>query len=269
MRPAHPTTRCGIIFDLDGTLADTLDDLTRAVNHAVRDARSNSGPDVPAQTSTRGPGVSAREALSGPGVPARTSTSGPGGSARQTAPLTPDEIKLMIGEGLATLIARASGSKDEERIASMVAAFRAFYGDHLLDATKLYAGIADVVAALANRGVAMAVLSNKPHDFTQRIVRGLLPDAPFVSVRGMSEGVPRKPDPAAALEIYAQMRLVPDHVCFVGDSAIDVETAHRGGMTSVGVTWGFRDRAELESAGAKFVIRDPTEILNIVDGLLR
>jgi phosphoglycolate phosphatase len=209
----------GVIFDLDGTLTDTLDDLARAVNHAVRDTRDT--------------------------------------------PWTREQIRPLIGEGLTTLIARASCVDDETRVARMVDSFRAYYSDHLLDATRLYSGVAELLDALAAKPVPLAVLSNKPDDFTRRIVEALLGRVPFVCVRGMTESTPRKPDPTSALGICRRMELPPERVLFVGDSAIDVETGRRAGMRCVAVTWGFRERAELTAARPDFVIDHPAQLLTL------
>ncbi len=211
--------RAGVIFDLDGTLVDTLADLTRAVNHAVCDG------------------------------------------ARP--PWTRDQIRPMLGEGLFALIARASGEESEDRVAGMVDRFRSYYSDHLLDETRLYPGVATLLHELAARHVSLAVLSNKPDDFTRRIVEALLGGLPFVCVRGMIESAPRKPHPTSSLLIRERMGLPAEQILFVGDSAIDVETARLSGMRSVAVTWGYREREELIAARPDAVIDHPAQLFTL------
>ena len=82
-------------------------------------------------------------------------------------------------------------------------------------------------------------------------------------MRGEQAGVPRKPDPTAALALAAAMALPPDRIGLVGDTAIDVGTARAAGMTAIAVTWGFRDRAELIAAGAVHVIDHPGALLTV------
>jgi len=207
----------GIIFDLDGTLVDTLADLTQAVNHAVEESCA--------------------------------------------APWTQDQIRPMLGEGLSALIALASGMEPGDRLERMIELFRGYYPDHLLDETRLYPGVSTLLKQLAARRVRLAVLSNKPDDFTRRIVESLLGGVPFVCVRGMTESAPPKPDPTSALVICEAMALPVDRDVFVGDSVIDLETARRCGMRSVAATWGYCEREALIAARPDAVIDHPAQLL--------
>jgi len=109
-----------------------------------------------------------------------------------------------------------------------------------------------------------AVLSNKPHAATVELVRALFPRHPFTAVLGTRDDRTKKPDPSGALEIASAMGLPPGEILFVGDTPVDVETARRAGMISVGALWGMRTREELEAAGAQHLIARPHELLELL-----
>ncbi len=98
------------------------------------------------------------------------------------------------------------------------------------------------------------------NDFTCLCVEKLLPRWEFRTVLGQREHVPRKPDPAAALEIAEMLRLAPSDILFVGDSSIDMRTAVNAGMGAAGVLWGFRGREELLDNGAGYIVSHPSEL---------
>jgi phosphoglycolate phosphatase len=117
---------------------------------------------------------------------------------------------------------------------------------------------------LAEQSVRLAVLSNKPHEATVRCVEEMLGGFPFEAVLGQREGIPRKPDPAGALEVAREMQLAPEQIAFLGDTAIDMETAVRARMFPVGVSWGFRPRGELTNQGAEVVIEHPLQFMDLL-----
>ncbi|ATB29137.1 HAD family hydrolase [Melittangium boletus] len=206
-----------VIFDLDGTLLDSLHDIGAALNHAL---------------STHG------------------------------LPLHPlPAYRHFVGEGVQVLVSRALPPGREEMHASVLATYRAFYAEHMFDHTRPFPGIPEVLARLEAEGVKLAVLSNKPDAATRKLVAALLPQVPFVAVYGERAGVPRKPDPTAALAVAAELGVAPGECAFIGDTAVDVETARASGMYAVGVTWGFRDVDELESHGAQVIARTSEELL--------
>lgn len=208
-----------VIFDLDGTLLDTLDDITDTAN-----------------------GVLARH-----GFPAHEK----------------DAFRYFIGDGVDELFRRAlpSGSRGEELVSRCVSGFRETYEETWNNKTKPYPQIAELLDELENRGLKIAVLSNKPHDFTRTCVDELLSGWHFFAVLGARDGYPLKPDPAPAVEIVNRAGTVPARVVYVGDSAVDMETATRAGMFPVGALWGFRTREELEANGARVVIENPLDLL--------
>lgn len=209
----------GVVFDLDGTLVDSLRDIADAVDHVLDHL----------------------------GLPRWSHA----------------EYERMVGEGARILIRRALGDRVDLEDRAL-AAFHARYLANAAVHTRPYDGVEALLADLAARGVPMAVLSNKPHDATTALVRELFAEGTFARVRGALEPHPNKPDPSAALELARAMELAPEAILFVGDTAIDVETAARAGMTSVGALWGMRPREELERAGARHLIASPRELLALL-----
>jgi len=170
-----------------------------------------------------------------------------------------DAYRLFVGEGVGRLVEQALPTDVEA--APVVARFREVYGARLTAESHLYPGVAELLDALAARGLPCAVCSNKPHTMTERVVAELLGRWGFACVVGDRAGRPRKPDPAPALEVAAALGVAPAEVAFVGDTRTDMQTAVAAGMQAVGVSWGFRDRAELEAHGAAVVVDAPAELV--------
>jgi phosphoglycolate phosphatase len=213
------------LFDLDGTLLDSLHDIGAAMNHA----------------------------LAHHGLPVH--------------PLA--DYRRFVGEGVRVLVSRAVPSHREDAHEAVLATYRAFYAEHMLDHTRPYPGMREVLARLAGEGVKLAVLSNKPDAATRRLVEALLPDVRFGAVYGEREGVPRKPDPTAALGVAAELGVGPGDCAFIGDTAVDMSTARAAGMYGVGVTWGFRDVEELQAHGAQALAHSADELLQALFGAPR
>lgn len=207
-----------VIFDLDGTLLDSLADIGGAMNDALQ---SRGWPTHPLGAYLR-----------------------------------------FVGEGVEMLARRAAPKGTD--VGPLVDEYRARYGERMERETKPYIGVAELLDALKERGVPMAVLSNKRDDFTVELVKRQLGRWPFVAVRGERKDVLRKPDPAAALELGKALGFPPEEIAFVGDTAIDVKTAVAAGMLPVAVLWGFRTREELVKAGAKHVLSTPGELLTLL-----
>jgi phosphoglycolate phosphatase len=211
-----------VVFDLDGTLLDTLEDI------------GNSGNRV----------------LAGRNLP--------------THPL--GRYRELIGEGVVSLVQRMlpEANRDEATVNACVEAYRGEYARNWNDKTKPYAGVPEMLDRLVELGLKMAVLSNKPDLFTQRCVRELLPRWEFGVVLGATEAFPRKPHPASAQETARRLGAQCEACLYVGDSGVDMQTAQAAGMSAVGVLWGFRDREELEGAGARWLIKEPGELPGLV-----
>ncbi len=157
-------------------------------------------------------------------------------------------VRGFIGDGARMLVTRALGPGALVHIESMLRCFAEDYAVSWQLGTRPYEGITDLLADLRQRGVPLAVLSNKPHTFVAEIVAKLFPEHTFAAVLGNREGLPHKPDPAGALEIAATLGIVPQNCILIGDSTMDLETARRAGMASIAVTWGYHDRERLLGA---------------------
>lgn len=213
-----------VIFDLDGTLLDTLTDLATSGNEVL---------------------------------------------ARRGLPTHPtDDYRRFIGNGMANLvqmifpedIAPADGPETER----ILVEYRAAYDRHWQDTTDLFPGIADLLDSLSDRNIPIGVLSNKSHDFTHKCVNAFLGRWKWAAVFGARDHVPRKPDPAGALEAAQRMGADPGDCFFVGDSDVDMFTAVNAAMNPIGVSWGFRSVEELVASGAAAVIDLPLDLLTVM-----
>ena len=211
----------GVIFDFDGTLADTLPDIADAVNAGLATY------DLP--------------------------------------PASLDAVRGWIGDGLPELCRRAAHHRSGIPFDELAARVSAHYREHRLDKATLYEGIRDLLDTLADRSMPMAIVSNKPHRHMGPMTDSLMGQWSFVAVEGCREEDQRKPDPRLTLEVVSQMGLEPAQVWFVGDSAADIEAARNAKTIAVGVTWGYRDRDVLQTAGAAHLIDHPRQLIDLLD----
>lgn len=211
-----------VIFDLDGTLLNTIADLAQSTNHA----------------------------LTLLGFPTHEENA----------------YNFMVGNGINKLFERAlpEGNKSEENVLRMRKEFITFYDQHNTDKSRPYSGIPELLQSLNRQGIMIAVASNKYHEATLKLVNHYFPDIPFVAVYGQREGILPKPDPTIVLDILLKTNVNKEHVLYVGDSGVDMQTAIHAGVASCGVTWGFRPRAELESFKPDYVVYKPEEIIAIL-----
>lgn len=212
-----------VIFDLDGTLLDTISDLAAAANYVCRE---NDWPEY-----------------------------------------TVAEVESMVGNGIPKLVERFSpeNTRSPLMLANTLHQFNRYYGAHNMESTHPYPGIPELLRELHDRGLQMAVCSNKADEFSRVIVEHYYPGV-FDLVRGNLNGMPVKPDPAAAREILRKLDAVPASSVMVGDSSVDIQTGHNAGIRSCGVTWGFRSRESLAEAGADALADTPEELEKILMG---
>jgi len=211
-----------VIFDLDGTLLDTLEDLADSVNRTLA---ANGFPTHPV-----------------------------------------DAYRYFVGDGSKMLITRAL-PPEHNHPETVTKCFEAFLNDYRQNwkvKTRPFEGIPEMLHQLTELGVKMAVLSNKPHEFTRQCVAELLTTWSFGPILGQRETVPIKPDPAGALEITRQLDRPSSDFLYLGDSAVDMQTATAAGMFPVGACWGFRTASELQQSGAKVLIEKPTELIGLM-----
>jgi phosphoglycolate phosphatase len=211
----------GVIFDLDGTLLHTIEDIAAAAN-----------------------AMFIRNGLPTHGV---------------------DYYLKWIGSGAVRFIEQALGRPVEsEELMRYVADFKETYSQNLNKRTTIYDGIPEVLDHMVERGIRMAVLSNKPHLMTVQVTGHYLSAWPFKPVFGQRDEVPRKPDPAAAYEIAGIMELEPRELLFVGDSENDIQTAVAAGMIPVGVNWGYGQPDISRVRSRAWQIDKPVELLDII-----
>ncbi len=208
--------RRACLFDLDGTLLDSLDDLANACNHAL---------------TTLG---------------------------RPTQPR--NAFHHLVGQGLPYLIQHALGPGHEHLTPQATQLHLAHYAQHMGEHTRPYPGIHELLKTLSDASIAMAVVTNKPHDHAQPCVDLHFPDRPFAAVRGHKPNTAPKPDPQAVHDVLDELGIAASDAVFVGDTNVDIQTGQNAGLFTVGVAWGFRPD-ELQAAGADAIIDSPAELL--------
>ena len=207
-----------VIFDLDGTLLDTIADLAMATNHALQQL----------------------------GYPTR--------------PV--DEIRTFVGNGINKLLERSlpDSEKSEANTLRLRAHFLPYYDAHNADLSTPYPGIPSLLQALQQKGLMIAVASNKYQTATVKLIHHYFHDISFVEILGQREGVPVKPDPSIVSDIIQKAEVSKEEVLYVGDSNVDMQTAHNAGVDAIGVAWGFRPRTELEALQPLAVIDKAEEL---------
>ena len=209
-----------VLFDIDGTLLDTLEDLCDSTNHALAQM----------------------------GYPLRGI----------------EEIRRFIGNGAEKQIRRAvPEGTSEGKIMETLAAFRAYYQDHCQIKTKVYDGLLDVLSELKEKGVKMAVVSNKPDAAVKKLSREYFGDRLDYAI-GPSDGVRCKPYPDMAEEALKALGVEKKDAVFVGDSEVDVQTGLNAGLDVIAVSWGFRSREVVIEAGAKMIADDASELEKLI-----
>lgn len=210
------------IFDLDGTLLDTVADLANATNQAL---------------------------------------------AKCGYPTHPTEAYYhFVGNGINKLFARAlpEEARNEENVLRIRTHFIPYYNEHNADDSRPYPGIVELLHKLQFHGVQVAVSSNKYQQATAKLVAHFFPDIRFAAVYGQREGVAIKPDPTIVNDILSVTGVSRADTIYIGDSGVDMLTAHNAEVESIGVTWGFRDEEELSSNGANHIVHHAEEILKLV-----
>ncbi|MCF8033628.1 MAG: HAD family hydrolase [Desulfarculaceae bacterium] len=172
------------------------------------------------------------------------------------------DYRYFVGRGVEQLAGRAlpESWRQPERVTEMARRMRQVYADNWAVHTRPYEGIPEMLASAAGRGLRLGVLSNKVDKFTRLMVPHFFPETAFAAVAGAKQGVPAKPHPQAALDMAEGMGLEPGDCLFLGDTAVDMQTARGAGMLAVGALWGFRGEEELRQAGANALLAHPSEL---------
>lgn len=210
-----------VVFDLDGTLLNTIADLANSTNYALK---QNGFPthDV-------------------------------------------EEYYYFVGNGINKLFERAlpEACRTDADVLRIRQSFLPHYDAHNMDDSSPYPGIPALLETLQQRGILLAVASNKYQAAAERLVAHFFPTCSFVQVLGQREGVPTKPDPTIVHDILRVAGVASEETLYVGDSGVDMATALNSGAVACGVTWGFRPRQELEHFHPAYIVDDPQEILPI------
>ena len=180
--------------------------------------------------------------------------------------IEPNRYKLLVGNGRDLLIHRMlqeSGDDTEENYNNVGKAYDDAYEADPLYKTAPYDGVLDLLDTLKENGFTLAVLSNKPDNVTQDVVRLFFGER-FDVIAGQKKGVAPKPDPAGVYAILSELNMTAEESYFIGDTYVDISTGKNAGIESIGVLWGFRDRDELEGAGADHIVARAEEILDII-----
>ena len=211
------------IFDLDGTLTNTLESMTYSVNLTLEEM-----------------GLSK---------------------------ITKDQCRLFVGNGARVLIEKslkAAGDTDASRIEEGMEIYGRIFDRNCTYHVTPYEGIPEMLKALKDRGIHLAVLSNKPDRQTVKVVKEIFGDNIFDYAQGQKDGIRRKPAPDGVWYLMEQMQVSKEECLYIGDSEVDAATGKNAGLKTIGVLWGFRDRKTLETAGADHLIERPEELLQFV-----
>ena len=211
------------IFDLDGTLTNTLESMTYSVNLTLEEM-----------------GLSK---------------------------ITKDQCRLFVGNGARVLMEKslkAAGDTDASRIEEGMEIYGRIFDQNCTYHVTPYEGIPEMLKALKDKGIQLAVLSNKPDRQTVKVVKAIFGEELFDYAQGQKEGIRRKPEPDGVWYLMEQMHVSKEECLYIGDSEVDVATGRNAGLKTIGVLWGFRDRKTLETAGADDLIDRPDELLQFV-----
>lgn len=211
------------IFDLDGTLTNTLESMTYSVNLTLEEM-----------------GLSK---------------------------ITKDQCGLFVGNGARVLMEKslkAAGDTDASRIEEGMEIYGRIFDQNCTYHVTPYEGIPEMLKALKDKGIHLAVLSNKPDRQTVKVVKAIFGEELFDYAQGQKEGIRRKPEPDGVWYLMEQMHVSKEECLYIGDSEVDAATGRNAGLKTIGVLWGFRDRKTLETAGADDLIDRPDELLQFV-----
>lgn len=208
------------VFDMDGTILNTLEDLADSTNYALK---AN-------------------------GFPERTI----------------DEVRRFVGNGIRLLIERAVPTDTDKELTDKVFdTFKEYYKTHCAVKTRPYDGIKDVLSELRKAGCLTAVVSNKADFAVQDLCKDYF-DNLFDFAIGEREGIKKKPAPDSVFEVLSKLNVEKDNAVYIGDSDVDFATSVNAGMDVIMVGWGFRDAEFLREKGVKRIIKQPSEILDII-----
>ena len=234
-----------VIFDMDGTVLNTLDDLTDALNYALAQT-GHAHAYAPADVRN----------IFGSGVVDAI----PRALAIDQDLASYDELEAIGQPG-----DKVTPQIDPQEITPIQDIYKPYYAAHCAVKTGEYDGISTMIRRLREKDVKVAVVSNKPNPAVQDLAADYFPDL-FDSVLGEQPQIRRKPAPDMVQKVLHDLGLAPEDAVYVGDSEIDIQTAQNAGLDCISVTWGFRPTEFLKSHGASILVDTPDEIVSVVIG---
>ena len=214
-----------VIFDLDGTLLNTIADLATAANYAL-----------------------SKQGLHGHSVGEYTKMVGHG-------------VRNMLAAALEKTLGKEPCAVQVDKA---LEDFTPYYVEHIDVHTEPYPGMVELLNKLACKGIGVAVASNKFQEGTERLIGEFFPQVDFVAVFGNRPGLPLKPCADVVNMILKKAGVERGECLYVGDSATDVKTARNAGVVCAGVTWGFRPESDLMEAGADYIVKSATELAALI-----
>lgn len=182
-------------------------------------------------------------------------------------PFSEEQYKYFVGDGAANLIRRAlaaGGDTDGVHFEEAFAEYKEIFRENCMYQVVPYDGIRELLAALKERKIKIAVLSNKPHAETVSVIETLFGKGYFDIIQGQKENVAIKPSPEGVFQILEQLGLKAEDILYLGDTSTDMKTGKSAGAFTVGALWGFRERRELEENHADAIIGHPLELLEFI-----
>jgi len=178
---------------------------------------------------------------------------------------TEDNYKAFVGNGAKLLVERAfNGQLNPEQLEEQYAAFKIKYNEIKMENAYVYAGMFDVVKVIKDKGIKLAVCTNKPDKAAKGMVEELFGKDAFDIVLGATDNLPKKPDTAMADKILSELAISADECIWIGDSSVDIESAKNLGCKSIAVTWGFRSVESLLVCRPDYIVNSPKEIFDIL-----
>ncbi|WP_299058873.1 HAD family hydrolase [uncultured Polaribacter sp.] len=210
-----------VIFDLDGTLVNSINDIADAMNVVLK--------------------------------------------KRNYPTYNYATYKTFVGSGVRSLVVKAlpEANPTKEEVAACLLDMMQVYSECCTQKTKPYDGVLDLLSALKEKNIKIAVLSNKEDTLTKKISSFLLPEY-IKPVLGLKQEEDKKPNPKVALQICESLQVKPEETIFVGDTDVDILVAKNANMLAVGVSWGFRDKEELVNAGSDYILNHPLDLMKIM-----
>ncbi|MBQ4517790.1 MAG: HAD family hydrolase [Clostridia bacterium] len=217
----------GVIFDLDGTILNTIDDLSDSMNYMLRHFGFPEHSDLFYHMQAVG-----------------------SGAKNYVKNCLPEDVR-----------------ENEDQLEACLAFYKTYYNEHSSIKTKPYDGVAEMMQYLKDANIQIAILSNKPDEPVKELAKCWFSEFSIPCVYGERVGIPRKPDPEGPLAIAHELGLAPSEIAFVGDSDVDIKTGLNAGMTAIGVLWGFRTKEQLQEAGAEYLVDSKDEFIALIKQL--